>query len=116
MKKDHPIFKAAVIVKNQQECDIARKICEEHKLPTWEDREFAFRFVEYDEDDDIYLKYQFSEEDNTGFFIDHISDEDCVDDYNVMSIKEFEELAIDYSLIGLSLKQLKEKFKETFRS
>lgn len=116
MKKDHPIFKAAVIVKNQEECDIARKICEEHELPKWEDVELAFRFVEYDEDDDIYLKYQQEEQDNTGFFIDNISEEDDIEDYNVMSIKEFEELARDYSLIGLSLEQLKQKFQETLRS
>lgn len=116
MKKDHPIFKAAVIIKNQKECDIARKICEEHELPMWEDVELAFIFVEYDEDDDIYLKYQQEEDDNTGFFIDRISQEDNIEDYNVMSMKEFEELAMDYSLIGLSLEQLQEKFKETLRS
>lgn len=116
MKQDHPIFKAAVIVTNQKECDVARKICEEHELPTWEDVELAFKFVEYDEDDDIYLKYQQEEDDNTGFFIDHISQENDIEDYNVMSMKEFEELAIDYSLIGLSLEQLKQKFQETLRS
>lgn len=114
MKKDHPIFKAAVIVKNPQECDIARKICEEHELPMWEDVELAFRFVKYDAVG-TYLKYQQEEDDITGFFIDYIPEDD-IEDYNVMSMKEFEELAIDYSLIGLSLEQLQEKFKETLRS
>jgi len=115
MKKSHPIFKAAVIVKNPQECDIARKICEEHELPMWEDVELAFRFVEYD-DDETYLKYQDDSDDNQiGFFVDNIPEDD-IEDYNVMSMKEFEELAIDYSLIGLSLEQLKQKFQETLRS
>lgn len=114
MKKDHPIFKAAVNVKNPQECDIARKICEEHELPMWKDVELAFRFVEYD--DETYLKYQDDYDENyIGFFVDHMPEDD-IEDYNVMSMKEFEELAIDYSLIGLSLEQLKQKFQETLRS
>lgn len=115
MKKDHPIFKAAVNVTNQKECDIARKICEEYELSMWEDVELAFRFVEYD-DDETYLKYQDdSDNDQIGFFVDYIPEDD-IQDYNIMSMKEFEELAIDYSLIGLSLEQLKQKFKETLRS
>lgn len=115
MKKSHPIFKAAVIVTNQEECDIARKICEEHELPMWEDVELAFRFVECD-DDETYLKYQDDSDNNQiGFFVDYIPEDD-IEDYNVMSMKEFEELAIDYSLIGLSLEQLKQKFQETLRS
>lgn len=115
MKKDHPIFKTAVNVKNPEECDVARKICEEHELPMWEDVELAFRFVEYD-DDETYLKYQDdSDKNNIGFFVDYIPEDD-IQDYNVMSMKEFEELAIDYSLIGLSLEQLKQKFQETLRS
>jgi hypothetical protein len=114
MKQKHPIFKAVVFVTNQEECDVARRICEENELPMWRDVKEAFRYVDYD-DDYTYVKYQGDvEKDNIGFFVDFIS-EDEIDEYTIISMEEFEELARNYSYKDLSLKELKQKFEEVIK-
>jgi hypothetical protein len=99
MKKEHSIFKAIVQVDNQQDCDIAREICERYSLPTWNDVTLAFKYVDYG-DNPTYLQHQpddrTADEDHIGFYVDNLDGKD-EDDYNVLSIEEFEALANDYN-------------------
>ena len=98
MKKEHSIFKAIVQVDNQEDCDIAREICERYSLPIWNDVTFAFDYVDYDDDSIIYLQHSLEDSDKNhiGFYVDNIDGKD-EDDYNVLSIEEFEALANDYN-------------------
>lgn len=99
MKQEHPIFKAIVMVEDQSDCDVAREICERYELPMWKDVTLAFKYVDYD-DDDIYFQHQSKEdatqEDHIGFFVDNFDGKD-IDDYNIVTIEEFEALCEDYN-------------------
>ena len=97
MEKEHSIFKAIVQVDNQEDCDIAREICERYELPMWNDVTLAFKYVDYD-DDPTYLQHSLEDSDKNhiGFYIDNLDGID-EDDYNVLSIEEFEVLANDYN-------------------
>lgn len=110
-----PIYKAIVLVHNQEECDVARDICVKHSLPTWKDIAVAFDHVEYDEDDPTYLQYQddasSSDEDHIGFYVDNIDDDDF-DNYNIVSIEEFEALANDLNPIYNDMEDILSKLKE----
>jgi len=114
MEQEHPIFKAIVEMYNQADCDIAREICERYSLPMWKNKGLAFDYVDY-EDDLTYLQYQPKEdaptEDNVGFYVDNL-DEKNEDDYNIVSIKEFEALAEDYNPQNQSLDDILSKMKE----
>lgn len=113
MKIEHPIFKTAVLVLNQEECEIAKQICLDNELPIWDDVEEAFRFVDYgDDDDDTYLQHTKDNKEFIGFCVDNLDDPD---DYNIISMEEFQKLAENYSFKDLSLEQLKEKFQETLK-
>jgi hypothetical protein len=98
MKKEHSIFKAIVQVDNQEDCDIAREICERYELPMWNDVTLAFDYVDYD-DDPTYLQHQpddrTADEDHIGFYVDNL-DRD-INEYDILSIEEFEALANDYN-------------------
>jgi hypothetical protein len=98
MKKEHSIFKAIVQVDNQEDCDIAREICERYELPVWNDVTLAFKYVDYDDDSIIYLQHclEDSDKNHIGFYVDNLDGKD-EDDYNVLSIEEFEALANDYN-------------------
>lgn len=112
MKEEHQIFTAAVQISNQEECDIAREICERYELPMWKDVDFAFDYVDYENDDFVYLKYStYSEdEDCIGFYIDDIDEEN--DNLNIMSIEEFEALCEDYNPQYKSVDDILVKLKE----
>jgi hypothetical protein len=110
MEKEHLIFKAIVEVYNQQDCDIAREICERYELPMWEDVYTAFKYVDYN-DDRTYLQYYSTEddEDYIGFYVDNL---DGKDDYNILSIKEFEELANNYNPQSVNMEDILSTIKE----
>jgi hypothetical protein len=110
MKKEHPIFKCIVQVDDQQDCDIARNICEKYELPMWKDVVAAFRYVDYeDKDKSTYLLYVEYDEDATGFCIDRVDDEDK---FNIISITQFEEHAEDYNPQFKSVDDILVKLKE----
>jgi len=110
---DHPIYKAIVLVHNQEDCDVARDICVKHSLPTWKDIALAFDHVEYDDDDPTYLQYQdkvsSSDEDHIGFYVDSVEGKD---DYKLVSIEEFEALANDLNPIYNDMDYILSKLKE----
>ena len=113
MKQEHSIFKAIVEVSHQLDCDIARNICEKYELPMWKDVEEAFRYVDYeDEDKPTYLLYAEYDEDSIGFYIDCVDDEDDEDEFNIVSITEFEALAEDYNPQFKSVDDILTKLKE----
>lgn len=96
---EHLIFKTIVEVENQSDCDELRNICENHELPMWTNIDHAFAYMG-DDSDKIYLQYQSKKEttneDHVGFFVD--TAEDYVkNNFNIVSIQEFEELAKDYN-------------------
>ena len=113
MDKSHSIFKAAVQVSNQSDCNIAREICERYELPMWKDVDFAFDYVDYENDDFAYLKYSkyVEDEDRIGFYIDDI-DEENDEHLNIMSIEEFEALCEDYNPQFKSVDDILSKLKE----
>ena len=112
-----PIYKAIVKVHNQDECDVAREICLKHSLPVWEDIDLGFEYLEEDDNYDvsIYLQYQdkasSSDEDHIGFYVDNIDDDDF-DNYNRVSIEEFESLANDLNPIYNDIEDILSKLKE----
>lgn len=112
---DHPIYKAIVLVHNQEECDVARDICVKHSLPTWKDIALAFDHVEYDESGPTYLQYQdkasSSDDNHIGFYVDNIDDED-IDNYNIVSIEEFIALANNLNPIYIDIEDILSKLKE----
>ena len=111
---DHPIYKAIVLVHNQEDCDVAREIYVKHSLPTWKDIALAFDHVEYDDDDPTYLQYQdkdsSKDDDSIGFYVDSV--EDDIDDYNIVSIEEFIALANDLNPIYNDMEDILSKLKE----
>lgn len=112
MKQEHSIFKTAVQVSNQEDCDVAREICERYELPMWKDVSLAFDYVDY-EDDPTYLQYQkeHDDEDLIGFYVDNM-DEENIDDYTIVSIQEFEALAEDYNPQFKSIDDILSTLKE----
>ena len=110
MDKQHTIFKCIVQVDNQQDCDRLRDICEKYELPMWKNVEEAFRYVDYDDEDNpTYLQYDELEDDRLGFYIDCVDDED---DFNIISITQFEEQAEDYNPQFKSVDDILVKLKE----
>jgi len=107
---DHPIFKAIVEVLHQLDCDIARNICEKYEIPMWTNVEEAFRYVDYEDDDkSTYLQYGEHDEYSMGFYVDCVDDED---EFNIVSIEEFEALAEDYNPQFKSVEDILSKIKE----
>lgn len=112
MDKQHTIFKCIVQVDNQQDCDRLRDICEKYELPMWKDVGEAFRYVDYaDENVPTYLLYAEYDEYATGFCIDRVDDED-EDEFNIISITQFEEHAEDYNPQFKSVDDILTKLKE----
>jgi hypothetical protein len=109
---DHSIFKAAVEVFNQEDCDVAREICERYELPVWNNIDLGFEYVDYEGHGLTYLRYQTKEiaedDDHIGFYVDNMDE----DDYNIVSIQEFEELANDYNPQYKSVDDILSKMKE----
>ena len=115
MDQHHSIFKAAVEVYNQSDCDKLRDICERYELPVWNNIDLGFDYVDYDDDDLTYLHYQTKEkagdDDHIGFYVDNMDEED-IDDYNILSIEEFTALADDYSPQYKTTEDILAKLKE----
>jgi len=112
---EHPIFKAIVTMYDQADCDIAREICERYELPVWNNIELGFDYVDYDDDDPIYLHYQTKEKaddnDHIGFYVDNMEEED-IDNYNIVSMEEFEALAEDYNPQFKTIEEILTLFKQ----
>jgi hypothetical protein len=113
---DHPIYKAIVLVHDQEDCDVAREICLKYSLPVWKDIATGFEYVDYNDPDDepTYLQYQHKHstrnDDNVGFYVDSI--EDGIDNYNLVSIEEFEALANTLNPEYDSIEDILSKLKE----
>lgn len=110
-----PIYKAIVIVHNQDECDVARDICLKYSLPVWEEIDLGFEYIEEDDYDvSIYLQYKKDgrDDDSIGFYVDSLDDDKDEDDYNLISIEEFEALANDLNPIYNSIEDILSKMKE----
>ncbi len=114
MNTEHSIFKSIVTMYDQADCNIARGICERYELPVWNNINLAFEYIDY-EDNPTYLKYQPKDStvdvDNIGFYVDSI-DEDDEDNYNIVSMEEFEALAEDYNPQYESINDILIKIKE----
>jgi hypothetical protein len=91
----HLIFEAAVKVKNQEECDVLRKICETHSLKLYSDPDQGFNYlpgwINYDADN---IYFFWSDIDDGYFYIDEVED---TYEYNIISSKEFEQLAENFN-------------------
>jgi hypothetical protein len=121
---DHPIYKAIVLVHNQEECDVAREICLKYSLRVWKDIDNGFEYIEYDDPDDddndddepTYLQYKdkdSSRDDNCiGFYVDTLENDKDEDDYNLLSIEEFESLANSLNPIYNNMEDILSKLKE----
>lgn len=111
MKQEHSIFKAAVEVYNQSDCDKMKDLCERYEIPIWKESEIGFEYI--DDDDDQYLKYCENNTDDrrVGFYIDTL-DEENDEHLNIMSMQEFESLAEDYNPQFKSVDDILSKLKE----
>jgi hypothetical protein len=111
MNTEHPIFKAAVEVYNQEHSDKLKDLCEKYELPIWKEVELGFEYMADDEDQ--YLKYCENNVDDrrVGFYIDTLNEEDD-DHLNIMSMEEFESLADDYNPQFKSVDDILSKLKE----
>lgn len=111
MKQEHSIFKAAVEVYNQSDCDKMKDLCERYEIPIWKEVELGFEYMADDEDQ--YLKYIENNTDDRrqGFYIDTL-DEENDQDLNIMSMETFEALADDYNPQFKSIDDILAKLKE----
>jgi hypothetical protein len=112
MNTEHPIFKAAVEVYNQEHCDKMKDLCEKYELPIWKEVELGFEFID-DDDVDQYLKYctNADDKDRVGFYIDTL-DEENDEHLTIMPMEEFEELADNYNPQFKSVEDALSKLKE----
>lgn len=108
---EHQIFKAAVQVYNQEDCNKMKDLCEKYELPIWKEVELGFKYMADEEDQ--YLKYCENADDDrrVGFYID-ILDEENDERLNIMSIEEFEALCEDYNPQFKSVDDILSKLKE----
>jgi hypothetical protein len=111
-ERHEPVFKAAVHVTNQEECDILKDLCIKYDLPIWNDVA-AFDIVEHD---DAYLFYTDAGhgDDDYCFYID-IIDPDDLEERNVVSMEEFEQLAEQLNPQYDSIEDILIKMKELNR-
>lgn len=108
---DHPIFKAAVKVFNQEDCNNLRALCETHEIPIWKEVELGFAYI--NDEENQYLKYFENNDDDRreGFYID-VLEEDDDEHLTIMSIEEFEALADDYNPQFKSIDDILSTLKE----
>jgi hypothetical protein len=111
MDQHHSIFKAAVEVYNQSDCDKLKDLCEKYELPIWKEVEIGFEYM--DDNEDQYLKYIENPDNDrrVGFYIDTL-DEENDQDLNIMSMETFEALADDYNPQFKSIDDILAKLKE----
>jgi hypothetical protein len=108
-KRHEPVFKAIVLVTNQTQCDAAKMVCKRHNLPIWKDK-IAFQYVDHG---DAYLHYRDTGhgDEDYAFYVDIVDRED-LEQSNVVSIKEFEELANELDPQYDSVDDILAKMKE----
>lgn len=111
MDQHHSIFKAAVEVYNQSDCDKLKDLCEKYELPIWKEVEIGFEYM--DDSEDQYLKYCENANDDrrVGFYIDTL-DEENDQDLNIMYMAQFEALCEDYNPQYKSVDDILAKLKE----
>jgi hypothetical protein len=112
MDQHHSIFKAAVEVYNQSDCDKLKDLCEKYELPIWKDVEIGFEYM--GDEEDQYLKYcptNANDKDRIGFYIDTL-DEENDEHLNIMSMDQFESLAEDYNPQYKSIDDILSTLKE----
>lgn len=105
-QRHEPVFKAAVQVHNQEECDAMKELCIKYSLPIWEDA-CAFSMVDYKE---VHLFYKGlgDDDDDWCFYIDIMDDEDI----DIVTVEEFEELADQFNPQYNSVDDILSKMKE----
>jgi len=111
-QRHEPVFKAVVLVTNQEECNVAKNICKTYNLPIWED-ESAFDYVDHE---GVYLFYKDTgcNDDNYAFYVDILNHED-LEERNIVSIEEFEQLANELNPQYNSVDDILIKMKELNR-
>jgi len=88
---EHPIYKSAVLMYDQAECDFVRDLCIKYELPIWQE-DNAFDIVR---DHDNYLFFyinEFSKEYH--FLVDILADHE-LNNVNVILLEDFEALCED---------------------
>jgi hypothetical protein len=108
-QRHEPVFKAAVQVHNQEECDALKKLCIKYSLPIWEDN-CAFDIVDHNAAHLFYTNAGHNDDDYC-FYID-IVDDDVLDERDIVSVEEFEELADQLNPQYESIDDILSKMKE----
>ena len=109
MDKENPIYKTAVLMEDQEDCDYAKDICLKYELPIWK-RSDAFHYT----GEETYL-FCFAEMDDkeVSFYVDELSDDELEEkELNVISIGEFETLAQELDPLYDDLDAILAKVKE----
>lgn len=83
---EHPIYKSAVLMEDQSECDLAKDLCIKYDLPIWEEKN-AFQFQQGHKN--YFFFYTRNGENH--FYVD-ILDIDEITDFNLISLEDFEVL------------------------
>lgn len=83
---EHPIYKSAVLMKDQEECDFAKDLCIKYELPIWEDH-VAFKYVK----GECYLHFLKDNNDDDCFYVDCLSQYE-ENERNIISLEDFEAL------------------------
>ncbi len=109
-QRNEPVFKAAVCVNNQKECNALKILCIKYDLPIWKGKE-AFDMMDYDY---AHLHYRDAGNDDYCFYID-IVDEDNLEELNIVSVEEFEQLANDLNPQYDGIDDILSKMKELNR-
>lgn len=113
MENVHPIYNYAVHMKNQNDCDLAKKLCKKYSLPIW-DRSDAFDYAGSE-------SYLFCYDNNDGggnineydFYVDRLSESELEEKgLNIVSIEQFEELAMELIPEYESVEDILHKLRE----
>lgn len=112
-ERHEPVFKAVVHVTNQEECNVAKEICKKYDLPVWKDKH-AFDWVDHGETYLFYKNTSHDTDDCYEFYID-IIDPDDLEERNVVSMEEFEQLAEQLNPQYDSIEDILIKMKELNR-
>ena len=111
-ERHEPVFESAVRVTNQEECDALKALCIKYDLPVWDEKN-AFDMVDHK---DAYLHYRDSShaDGDYCFYIDIVDDE-FLDERDVVSVEEFEQLANDLNPQYDGIDDILSKIKELNR-
>lgn len=90
---EHPIYKSAVLMKNQKECNQAKKLCIKYELPIWEEKN-AFDIAKGHKN--YLFFYQNLYDNGYHFYVDILADYELTP-LNIISLEEFEALCEELS-------------------